>query len=333
MSRIDSDIWTRLGEGRARGEFLWARWAAPDMTQRLLAAVDSNSKRHLLIRLQPGDAVLSDERSRGLEVATRDLSVPGQDIGRYLDVTCQDASGHEAFDLIGGELAERLAKERESAAECVTRVLAKWRRFWGEPPRQMLSREEQLGLFAELWFLSVWLVPRLGSDEAVKRWRGAFGARHDFEWPGRSVEVKATTSSRGAIHRIHGIEQLMPPDSGELLLFSLRLREEAGGGNSLPALVAACRQQLQVHDEASSRFETALAHAGYSQRYEEEYAAFRLRVVHEGLFVVRDDFPRITADQFNTGVPAGVEQVDYEINLSGFERFRVADSSSDRFPL
>ena len=237
MSRIDSDIWTRLGEGRARGEFLWARWAAPDMTQRLLAAVDSNSKRHLLIRLQPGDAVLSDERSRGLEVATRDLSVPGQDIGRYLDVTCQDASGHEAFDLIGGELAERLAKERESAAECVTRVLAKWRRFWGEPPRQMLSREEQLGLFAELWFLSVWLVPRLGSDEAVKRWRGAFGARHDFEWPGRSVEVKATTSSRGAIHRIHGIEQLMPPDSGELLLFSLRLREEAGGGNSLPRVI------------------------------------------------------------------------------------------------
>src|SRR5207245_778158 len=101
--------------------------------------------------------------------------------------------------------------------ESVARVFARWRRFWGQLPQHLLSREQQLGLFAELWFLNVWLLPRVDAAEAVTRWRGPFGARHDFEWPTRSVEVKVTTSTRGPIHYIHGLDQLVPPDGGNLL--------------------------------------------------------------------------------------------------------------------
>src|SRR5262249_35908769 len=154
------------------------------------------------------------------------------------DMMCEEQAGHEAFDLVGGEIAARLATGRERAPEVVARVLAKWRRFWSQLTTPALSREEQLGLFAELWFLSVWLLPRVGAVEAVRRWRGPSAARHDFEWPGHSVEVKATTSTRGRIHRIHGLEQLAPPEQGELLFFSLRLREEGGATNTLPSLVA-----------------------------------------------------------------------------------------------
>jgi len=38
-------------------------------------------------------------------------------------------------------------------------------------PWQMLSREEQLEWFAELWLLSVWLIPRLGIARAPAGWR------------------------------------------------------------------------------------------------------------------------------------------------------------------
>ena len=328
MSRIAPEVWSRLATERPQGETLWARRAAPDSSERLVAALDADGRRHLLVLLVTDEADLQDTQSRGVGVATRELAMPGQAPGRYLDLTCEDATGHEAFDLIGGEVAERLATGGETAPEIVARVLAKWRRFWGQVPQQMLSREEQIGLFAELWFFSVWLLPRIGAGEVVTRWRGPLGARHDFEWAGKSVEVKATTSTRGRIHRINGLDQLAPPEHGELLFFSLRLREEAGATNSLSTMIAACRGQLAAEAEALGRFESTLVQAGYSPLHEDEYAKLKLRVVEEGLFRVEEDFPRLTAASFPSGVPAGIERVDYEVNLSGCGHLLVAANSA-----
>ena len=333
MSYIDPQVWARLANERVQGETLWARRAAPEITERLVGALDADGKRHLLILLRTSEAEVQDSQSRGVGVVTRELAVPGHEAGRYLDVTCHDPAGQDAFDLIGGELAERLSSGRETAAECVLRVLAKWRRFWGQLPRQILSREEQLGLFAELWFLSVWLIPRIGTAEAVARWRGPFASRHDFEWTGCSVEVKATTSTRGRIHRVNGLDQLAPPELGELLFFSLRLREEGGATNTLPLIVAACRDQLESDSDSLSSFERALAQVGYSPAHDEEYARLPVRVVEEGLFRVRDDFPRLTVSQLSAGVPPGIERVEYEINLSGFDHLCIARNSTDALDL
>lgn len=329
MSGISSAVWARLASERVQGEALWARRAAPEITERIVAALDADGRRHLLLLLAAADSDIQDNQSRGLGIVTRELAMPGHEVGRYLDITCHDATGHEAFDLIGGELADRLAAGRETAPEIVIRVVSKWRRFWGQLPRQMLSREEQCGLFAELWFLSLWLVPRCGVAEAVTRWRGPFAARHDFEWVGRSVEVKATTSARGHLHRINGLDQLALPDQGDLFLFSLQLREEAGAANTLPALVNECRNQFEQELDALSRFETALARAGYSPAHEEEYAKLRLRIAAQCLFAVSDDFPRLTVEKFSGGVPLGVEYVQYDINLGGFMRLCIASRPED----
>ena len=138
MSRIPPEVWARLASERPQGQTLWARRATPDMTERLVAALDGDGRRHLLVLLSAGEPDLQDTQSRGVAVVTRDLVMPAQAAGRYLDITCQEAAGHEAFDLIGGELSERLATGRETAPEVVTRVLARWRRFWGQVPQQQL---------------------------------------------------------------------------------------------------------------------------------------------------------------------------------------------------
>ncbi|MEK6806631.1 MAG: PD-(D/E)XK motif protein [Pseudomonadota bacterium] len=316
MSRIPPEVWARLAGEQPQGEVLWARRAAPDVTDRLVAALDAEGRRHFLVLLLAGEGGLKDAHSRGLEVTTRELTIPQHESGRWLDITCRDASGHEAFDLIGGELAARLISDNAPAPEVVRRVLAKWRRFWGQMARPVLSRQEILGLFGEIWFLSVWLVPRVGVEEAVARWRGP-NARHDFEWSRMSVEAKATTSTRGHIHRINGLDQLAPPENGRLMLFSLRLREEGGASNTLPALVATARGLLQEHHDALTHFETMLAERGYLPAHEDDYAVIRLRVVEESVYEVRDTFPRLTPAQFPAGLPTGVERIEYEINLSG----------------
>lgn len=329
MSGIASEVWSKLATSSPGGESLTARFAIPTLTERLLAAIDADGQRHLLVPLKPDDDELRDAQSRGVSVATRELTVHDRGTARYLDFECHDAAGHEAFNLIGGELAEGLKSESTKPAVLAARVLAKWRRFWGQSPWQILSRAEHLGLFAELWFLSVWLIPRAGIGKALAGWRGPSGARHDFEWPGKSVEVKATTSTRGRVHCINGLDQLAPPEKGELRFFSLRLREEGGATNTLPGLVASCRSLLEADAEALSRFESALVQAGYSPAHEEEYAKLKLRIVDEGLYHVQENFPRLTQTSFAGGVPSGVERVEYEINLAGFEHLQVATKAEE----
>lgn len=332
MTQIEPQVWIKLAQIGSIGDGLSARLALPDITGRLQCGLDSNHHRHLLIALESSEEELNDIQTRGLSVVTRDLVTHGHEATRYLDIECQDAAGHAALDIIGGELAEKLAQSDLPPKETVERVLGKWRRFWGEVPRTLLSQEQLSGLFAELWFLAHWLTPNVGAQRAVERWRGPFGARHDFEWHGRSVEVKAASSTRGRIHHINGIEQLSPPENGELLLFSLRLRYEAGATQTLPSIIDACRILFDAHPETLSRFEIGLERIGYSPLHDREYSKTLLRVVDETLFTVRDDFPRVTVAEFAAGIPAGVEGFQYEINLNTFDHLRVAKSPEEASP-
>lgn len=324
MSPISPEVWARLERSRPAGDNLTARQADPSSSSRLQCALDAEGRRHLLIALHENEDGLRDTQSRGVHVESRALIVRGLPATRYLDIQCLDIAGYPAFDLIGGELAAELSKSGVVPADIVKRVLAKWRRFWGLLPRTMLSKEEMIGLFAELWFFLIWIIPVAGTSATVQRWRGPMGSRHDYEWPGKSVEVKATTSTRGRIHRINGLDQLAPPEPGDLYFFSMQLREEAGATNTLPSLIASILTQLNSDLDALSRFETILAQTGYSPVHDEEYTKLHLRIVSEGLYAVRNDFPRINAEQFRKGIPAGIERVEYEINLNTFDHLLVA---------
>jgi hypothetical protein len=328
MNHLDSGAWNFLKTTPPKGDLITARLAAPEISERLLAGIDAEGNRHFLILLPSDDIPFNDNQSRGISVSCKDLQVKdltrGLQPAKYIDIICNDASGYEAFDLIGREIAILLVSHEISPSEIVRNVLAKWRRFWNQPLKDILSREEIIGLFAELWFFHYWLLPHKTKETAVACWRGPYGSRHDFEWLGQSVEVKATTSTRGRIHRINGLEQLSPPENGKLALFSLRLREEDGATNTLPNLINLCRDALQESADALTDFENALASIGYSPMHDEEYEKIHLRIVDETLFSVQDNFPRITKDKFQDGVPIGVEMVNYEINLEGYDKLIIA---------
>ncbi len=329
MNRITPEIWTRLEQGRPAGDNLTARQVIPNINNRLQCALDSEGMRHLLIALYSDDETLYDTQSRGLNVTTRDLVIHSEPPEQYIDIQCLDPIGHTFFDLIGDELADELSKPRSKAAEAVKRVLGRWRRFWGQLHRPLLTKEEMVGLFGELWFLLVWLLPSVGIAESIQRWCGPLGSRHDFEWMWKSLEVKTTTSTHGCIHWISSLDQLSPPEIGELLFFSLHLREEAGAVNTLPLLIKTIFTQLNSNFEASDRFETILANIGYSPAHDAEYSKIHFHIIDQSLFAVREDFPRLVPQQFSTGIPKGIERVKYEINISTFDHLRIARQPSE----
>lgn len=319
-----SDIWSLLETEKPTGDRLVARRAYPETATGLLLALDADGRAHILVPLASADQPLDDRRSRGLSVRTLELEVQGgPETRRYIDVTAVDVPGRDALDLIARDLRDRLHRGGGEPTKAVAAVIGVWRRFWAAPTELGLTREQEVGLFAELWFLRFWLIPRVGPAEAVRRWRGPFGSRHDFEWVGRSVEVKATTSSRGLVHRIHGVDQLQDPENGSLLLFSLRVREEGGAGNTIPILLDSCSEAIGPASDVLNTFEAAIAASGFSSASAPERDDLRFRVVEEHLYAVRDDFPRLTLPILGREL-RGVERIDYDINLAGFDHLRIA---------
>lgn len=328
---FNDEIWKRLESESPVGERITARLAIPDLSRKLYAGFDSNKQRHLLVPLEANQEGYSDLQSRGLSIVTRELVVLGFEPRRYIDIACQDATGYVIFDLIAAEIAEKL--DTGDPKEVLSEVVGKWRRFWGRLPRDILSFEEMTGLFAELWFLYHWLIPRKSKDDVVNGWRGPFSSRHDFEFQRKSIEVKATTNVQGRTHKIHGIEQLSPPENGVLFLFSLRLREEQGADNNLPDFVEMCREKLNDNIDALSKFENSLALAGYSPIHNDEYSKYRFRIIDEKLYKVANSFPRIVKESFVRGIPSGVGTVDYTINLEGYDNLCVATSPTDKIEI
>ena len=328
MIRIKPDVWQYLENSHPQGQKLNARQALPEISPRLLCALDSENTRHLMIPLNETEAGLNDRQTRGLYVITRELQVHTEMPRSYIDIVCRDSAGYDAFDLIAGDIASNLALNRKPA-DSVRSVLAKWRRFWGQMPLDILSRPEIIGLFSEIWFISQWLCQRIEPIEILKHWRGPFGARHDFEWQGRSIEVKATTSNRGRIFHINGLEQLEPPENGNLFLFGLILREESGASHTLASLIADFRTKIKDDGLLQSFFDEALVESGYSPAHDEHYERYRFRVVEEVLFSVSGNFPKIIRINFVNGSLSGIERVEYDINLSGFDHLIVARSPEE----
>jgi hypothetical protein len=296
--------------------------AAPDV----FLAIDHESAPHLLIAIADEGAKFADDHSRGIQVVAHKLSVEQRPDALFLDVRCADITGREMFRLVADDIIEAV-KQGAPPREAVESTLARWRRFWANVPPTGLSPDQVRGMFGELWFLHVWLLPT--SKGHVRHWVGPTGGRHDFQWPELAVESKATIAVRGHVHRINGLEQLEAPGPGTLFFFSLRLREEASATNSLVTLVERITAELKGDSALLDKFEELLARGGYSPAHADRYRGMTFRVIDERVYRVSQGFPRITPASFAGGPPAGVERIDYEINLEVCAPLLVARRPSE----
>lgn len=289
---------------------------APDV----FLAIDHTATPHLLLSISNDDS-FTDDQSRGIQVIAHLLRVEQGPEAPFLDVRSTDEKSRELFRLVTEEMIDAVATGMPPMAAVAT-VLGRWRRFWGDVPEEGLLPDQIRGLFGELWFLTVWLMP-LGAKQVI-HWLGPQGVRHDFQWPALAVEAKATTSVRGHIHRINGVDQLSPPDKGALYFFSLRMRDEPSASNSLISLIERVHELLDDDQVLTDHFDATLARAGYSPLHAERYRAMHFFIVDERLYKVAKQFPRLTPGSFASGVPNGIERIDYDINLEAAEALCVA---------
>jgi Putative PD-(D/E)XK family member, (DUF4420) len=289
-------------------------------------ARDHRGGQHLLVRV-PDGAKLALSETHGLSVSITRTRIPDQGDASYVDLACLDAAAAPTFAAVASDIAAaafHVAPERRVSA--VTAALGEWRWFWGVDPAR-LSGADAVGLFGELWFLVRWAKP---SAATVESWRGPDGARHDFQWPDLSVEVKATSRSGPVVHTIQHLQQLEDPEQGVLYLFSLRLARDSLAANTLNSLVEVATSTLASQPQARADLQAKLGQRGYTPA-SKDVSAVAYRVVEEALYAVRGGFPRLTRASFGAGLPRGIVTVSYQLDMAACHDWRLG-ASADSWP-
>lgn len=289
---------------------------------RMLAALDHDGRRHLLVEIPVDADVPRLSATRGLDISVDQLRVGDTAPATYIDLACTDNTLLPAFAAVAVDLHAAVGARPHQAVAAVAATLRSWRWFWAVDDAG-LNGESALGLFAELWFLERWL----GLPGGVAAWVGPTGNRHDFVTPDASVEAKGTRvhSDGAAVHRIASLDQLDDPESGHLWLFSLQVVHDPLAANTLPGLIQRIVDGLGADPDALLTLRERLAQAGWTPAHAGRYQQ-AWRVVAEELYRVSAGFPRLTRSTFPLGLPAGVGDVTYTIDLAACAPFRAANA-------
>lgn len=306
-TRRDLDgVWTvlestRPPSGISVAPIGWDITAGP-----LLAGIDCEARRHLLIPLLPGEAARTNLKGRAVH-----LGRVSHNATQYLSVVCLTSELHPVFTQFCRELCDSVQAAASPAREAGL-AFDRWKDLFSDavaPGR--LSEESLVGLLGELWVLEELLAG--GAPSGLNYWVGPLQQVHDFRTVGHAIEVKATLVREGRVVSISSVDQLQEPHGGDLFLRHIRLEPDPAGVD-LGELVS------RVLDDGADRtaLSRLLGELGVNLDDLSAYQGKRYRVAEQHTYdVTSDAFPRITRDSFATGdLPPGTLRLSYSIDLT-----------------
>jgi Putative PD-(D/E)XK family member, (DUF4420) len=162
-------------------------------THDLFIAKDGAGFKHLII-LTPNISSIKPWKTKGLEIAVGEFGVGDSPVSTGIRLSCTDSDFDRSFSaLVEGVV--RVARISADAATAAMEVAQDWRLFWSSQ-QAVLSAEQELGLFGEVWTLNQYMDIEI--EDSILNWNGPFGARHDFQFQKGSIEVKTTSKSGSA---------------------------------------------------------------------------------------------------------------------------------------
>lgn len=196
-------------------------------------------------------------------------------------IECANEALGETFHVLAEDVARRVvADSARPAPQDVSQALARWEELLRA--KRSLSREEELGLWGELWFLLE--LPDIARGVAV--WRGPDAEFVDFVGGGVGVECKA--SSRRLEHFVSQEQVTRPLGDLAAYLLSIWLDRDAISGRTVNDLVDGVGKRL----ESRSEFEEKLLSTGYSRADAHRYK-LKLRLLEHPLLFPVDTVPRV----------------------------------------
>jgi hypothetical protein len=270
-------------------------------------ALDARGKPALLVPLGPTEEEVTDLESRAISMRTFELGDLAPE--RYVVVRCEDVTLEGQFALFADDLLRALRVNGTApGAQCLV-TLEKWRNLLEPASSQLLGREEQIGLIAELHVLERLI--SIGTVAAVATWTGPDRSRHDFASGTVVVEVKGTTSRERLAVQIHGDRQLEPPEGSDLYLYVEQF-ELNPNGESVTSIVTRIVEIL----EDARPFLEKLAAVGFRVDDGPSYEGLRLSTLRSKVMFVDSTFPQISRSSLkDERVFDSVTELRYRLDL------------------
>lgn len=307
MDKQDLDgVWTVLSSSRPQEGVSVATTGHRVPAGHLLAGIDSEGRRHLLIPLQPGEAARTNTTGRAVQLGR--IAHEGT---HYLTVFCLRPELHRVFTQFCRELAESVEDAGSPAREAAD-AFDRWRALFSDAvDRGILGEEALVGLHGEL--LAVLDLLERGAPSNLEFWVGPFGGVHDLRTPTHAIEVKTTLVREGRIVAIASIDQLQEPAGADLILRHTRLERDPGGLDLAGVVSGVLSAGAQLPALA-----TRLLEVGVDIDDLKPYAGRKYRPIETRAYDVNGPaFPRLVRSSFGNGdIPPGTLRISYAIDLT-----------------
>jgi len=237
-----------------------------------------------------------------------------------LEVSTKAQHLFREFHRFAGIVTEAFEVPGQTALGAFENAIHRWLELTSR--KELLSKEQQLGLQGELTFLHALI--KVHGPKAIYAWTGRnilLPERHDFRVGKTDIEIKSTRNLRRQ-HIIHGLEQLQSSEGHNLYLLSLKF-EGAGltGGKSLYNEVEDVRSLLEKDSTEHIEFENRIHSSGYKNDDAPHYQERFIFAESPMLVLVDDQFPRIVKNMLEMALPSErvgrITDVSYRIDIDG----------------
>ncbi len=182
---------------------------------------------------------------------------------------------------------------------------------------RLMTESAIMGLIGELLYIKEQVEQE--NYEIVESWEGPNKEHHDFIYENYDVEIKATKQVGDAQIEISNEYQLeITNTTGLLYLVVYRFAKADKEQINIPNLLNQLFELIDdpsVKDELKNKVESY----GYSLLLEKAYEKFSYNITDTARYQVKEDFPRIKAQN----LPNGVGAVKYAVTLSACKDFKV----------
>lgn len=315
-----NDIWEELRkESKSRPQLIVRNTGTPGLS---IAFDPISNTNKILLRVEEEWVEGMFPNWAGLHFSSKFFEVPISLPHIVLELTDDEFS--EVFTYFCLDLIEKIAETRGSERDGrIQETVNSWNQFFLANRENLLTREKQQGLFAELDMLLRLLESGvMTSIDAVSSWKGGERRYHDFQFKNRVIEVKSTSSKEPKKVRISNEKQLNNDgiDSLQLLATSLVTVE---GGTRLIDLYEELRAILDGEDITHDKLLVQIIKYGLLPEDFDKYQT-GYNVLNRQYFEVKDGFPRIIV------CPEGVGDLKYSITVNTCKEFEISQEVAFR---
>jgi hypothetical protein len=223
-------------------------------------------------------------------------------------------------DLISG--FENIVNENDIPL-ILNQKVSYWGKLFAKIKGELLSKEQQRGLFGELTFLNILLKSSSDLAKSLVSWTGPDGSNQDFSSGLSAVEVKTSRATKPSVN-ITSELQLDWTVLDSLSLYVVHLDEISNGTDTLYKLIKEIKEKLSCQNEVLCLFEEKLNLVGIPLGEETYYGDTGYIIRSQKAYEVREGFPALINNLINN--PA-IHNVKYQIDLIACQPFEFEHQS------